>query len=476
MNIVKTLLENCDQQKAAFIIDDKVITYKNLLDQTEKYIYYFKTQKFDSSVLIFLPESLEFISAVLACWCLDIPIFHPNPFLSKKTIEKMCKDTNTKFIITNNDYEKKLRGINAKIIDLGSAQMPFAKHFHHDYPIHDSDKEIFYAISTGSTGESKLVPHTINNILAWSKIYSNVCNINKDSIIYTTSRMTFIWGFACSLFLNLYQKSTCIIDSKMATPKLMKHNIETYKPTHFFTVPTFVDLLIKSKLDVDFSSVDLCMSSGDWLPEHFCHEFATKFNKTLVNAIGSSETVSNYTFTATHDTQNINSLGKPIESVQIKIMENETECKIGEVGEIYVSAPFNSTRYLNHSDALTYENGWIKTKDLGYFNSNGSLVYMGRKNFIFKIHGQFVNPIEVEKEILTYPGIENCIVKSVTKKGHLPKLAVDLLCSKNIDIADLKIYLGQKLEKINVPKIYNIVEKINTTWNGKKLRTIINAL
>ena len=64
----------------------------------------------------------------------------------------------------------------------------------------------------------------------------------------------------------------------------------------------------------------------------------------------------------------------------------------------------------------------------------------------------------------------------MTKKDHLPKLAVDLLCRKNIDIADLKIYLGQKLEKINVPKIYNIVEKINTTWNGKKLRTIINAL
>ena len=176
------------------------------------------------------------------------------------------------------------------------------------------------------------------------------------------------------------------------------------------------------------------------------------------------------------DSENINSVGKVVKDVKLKIMKDNKECNTGGIGEIYVSAPYFSKTYLNNNDTTTYENGWIKTKDLAYVNSNGCIVFVGRKNFIFKINGEFINPIEIEKHILQYPGIKNCIVKTTNVENSIPKLSVDLLCEKDINISDLRIYLNTKLEPNEIPKIFNIVDDISTTWNGKKLRTVANVV
>ena len=157
-------------------------------------------------------------------------------------------------------------------------------------------------------------------------------------------------------------------------------------------------------------------------------------------------------------------------------MKDNKECQSGEVGEIYVSAPFFSKTYLNYTDDTTYEDGWIKTKDLAYINDNGCLVYMGRKNSIFKINGVFINPIEVEKQILEFEGVTNCIVKPTDVESGVPKLAVDLICNQNIDTAELRIFLNNKLENNKIPKVYNVVKEIQRTWNGKTQRTIVNAV
>ena len=101
---------------------------------------------------------------------------------------------------------------------------------------------------------------------------------------------------------------------------------------------------------------------------------------------------------------------------------------------------------------------------------------MGRKNSIFKINGVFINPIEVEKHILEFEGISNCIVKPTDVESGVPKLAVDLICNKPIDTATLRVFLVNRLENNKIPKIYNVVEDIERTWNGKTQRAIVNAV
>ena len=70
----------------------------------------------------------------------------------------------------------------------------------------------------------------------------------------------------------------------------------------------------------------------------------------------------------------------------------------------------------------------------------------------------------------------NCIVKPTDVESGVPKLAVDLICNQNIDTAELRIFLNNKLENNKIPKVYNVVKEIQRTWNGKTQRAIVNAV
>ena len=472
MNIVKKFFEDSDLTKVAYIIDDEKITYRQLQKKTNQYRSIYKSHDLSNNVLILLPESFELIANILACWSLGIATYHPSISLPSETIESLCKNADTKHIITNTELSTKINA-RANLINIDTLKLSEEDT---QYTEQDINTDIFYGITTGSTGTPKMTVHSIYNILNWARVYSGQLGIDQSSTIYTTSKISFNWGVACAISMNLYNKSKCVLNTKIATPKLIKHNIETHKPTHFFTVPLFIDLLVKSKLKVDFAHVHLSMSSGDWLPAHLCTQFQDKFKKQLLNGLGSGETVSNYTFIDTCDDQNINSLGKIIPEVKMRIMKDNKVCESGEIGEIYVSSKFFSKSYLNYTDNTTYEDGWIKTKDLAYVNTNGCLVYMGRKNSIFKINGEFVNPLEIEKHILEFDGVTNCIVKPHVVENGIQKLAVDLMCSKEIDTTELRMFLNNRLENNKIPKFYNVVAEITRTWNGKTKRAVINAI
>lgn len=472
MNITETFFNGCDLNKAAYIIDDQPITYKILKKRTEQYRYFLKNRPRPKNVLIFLPESLDFVASILACWSLGIPTYHPSISLPNNVTRSMVENADTGLVISNSEMAKNLN-VNCDIIDIDNIELVNEDGIYDDQP---KDTEIFYGITTGSTGTPKMVVLTIHNLLEWAEMYADLLGINDKTIMYTTSRISFNWGISSAVTMNLFKKSTAVLNSRIATPKLIKHNIETYKPTHFFTVPLFIDLLVKSKLDVNFDHVRYSVSAGDWLPEHLCRQFEQKFKKQLLNSIGSTETVSTYTFIAECDQENVNSLGRIVPDVEIKIMKNGERCDVGEIGEIYVSCPWFSKTYLNFVDNTTYENGWIKTKDLAYFNKNGCLVYMGRKNSIFKINGEFVNPIEIERQILQFNGVTNCIVKPSNFDKGVPKLAVDIICDKQIDIEQLKLFLKERLENNKIPKVYNVVDEIKKTWNGKTQRAIVSAV
>ena len=82
-----------------------------------------------------------------------------------------------------------------------------------------------------------------------------------------------------------------------------------------------------------------------------------------------------------------------------------------------------------------------------------------------KINSIFVNPIYTEKEIIQYPGISDCQV--IFKNNTL---MANVVADSKVNILQLKIFLQQSLEPQQIPKKFNLVDNIASTWNGKKIR------
>ena len=107
-------------------------------------------------------------------------------------------------------------------------------------------------------------------------------------------------------------------------------------------------------------------------------------------------------------------VGKPLPGVETRIAED---------GEILVRGANVSPGYYGDADATreSFEDGWLHTGDLGRFDKNGNLVYLGRKkDVIVTAEGLNVYPDDVEKVLRDQASIQEAAVvgKSTIAAGE----------------------------------------------------------
>ncbi len=98
------------------------------------------------------------------------------------------------------------------------------------------------------------------------------------------------------------------------------------------------------------------------------------------------------------------SVGKPLPGVETRIAED---------GEILVRGANVSPGYYQDSEATreSFEGGWLHTGDLGRFDENGNLLYVGRKkDVIVTAEGLNVYPDDVEKALCKQEAIQEAAV------------------------------------------------------------------
>ncbi|QSZ31682.1 hypothetical protein DSL72_001249 [Monilinia vaccinii-corymbosi] len=179
---------------------------------------------------------------------------------------------------------------------------------------------------------------------------------------------------------------------------------------------------------------------------------------------------------------------------------------IGAVGELLVEGPTLARGYIGDMDktkaAFIKDPRWppeilrtrtrrfYKTGDLVRYNSDGSLDFVGRKDFQVKVRGQRVELGDVECHLSTYPGVVLSIATS-PKTGAFAKSLVatiqildtylDPASATNIlslvsnhqlkaagfSIADVGKFLKTKLPNYMVPTHWFVVEKIPLSISGK---------
>lgn len=85
----------------------------------------------------------------------------------------------------------------------------------------------------------------------------------------------------------------------------------------------------------------------------------------------------------------------------------------GETGEIVVRGDGVSPGYWDgdfvRSPRLV-DGGWQPTGDLGYFDAEGALHFLGRRDLMIKTGGENVYPAEVEAVLLAMPGVADAVV------------------------------------------------------------------
>lgn len=156
------------------------------------------------------------------------------------------------------------------------------------------------------------------------------------------------------------------------------------------------------------------------------------------------------------------SCGYPIRQCQIKIDSPDQE---HVEGEIMVKGPQVMAGYYKNQQATNdvFEEGWLKTGDLGTMDANGYVTIKGRsKNMILGASGQNIYPEEIEARINNMPYVMESLV--VEKAGKLHALIVPDLEKAEKDGYDHSQILaefekGQKVLNQQMPN-YMAISKV----------------
>ena len=131
------------------------------------------------------------------------------------------------------------------------------------------------------------------------------------------------------------------------------------------------------------------------------------------------------------------SVGEVTPGVYIRIVDGEVQVSGQSVMLGYYGDPVSSS--------AVFDNGWLKTGDLGYVDDEGYLYLTGRKkNLIILANGENVSPEELEGQLKKSPLIEEAVVRE--KDGHLH---ADIQAVRGTDHADLDTYI-QDMNRKNV--------------------------
>jgi acyl-coenzyme A synthetase/AMP-(fatty) acid ligase len=152
---------------------------------------------------------------------------------------------------------------------------------------------------------------------------------------------------------------------------------------------------------------------------------------------------------------------------------------ITEAGLIACTGDTLMTGYVGEPErtAQVLRDGVLYTSDLGTIDADGRLHLQGREDDVINVGGFKVAPTEVEDAAMSHPSVADCLCISVDHKitGKALKLLVVLAEGSTLDKRALARYLSTRLEPYKVPMLYEQVESIRRTFNGKPDRKAYNT-
>jgi acyl-CoA synthetase (AMP-forming)/AMP-acid ligase II len=145
-----------------------------------------------------------------------------------------------------------------------------------------------------------------------------------------------------------------------------------------------------------------------------------------------------------------------------------------ELGEIVFRGQLVSPSYYRDPKATAEarRNGWHLSGDLGHRDRDGFIYIVDRKKDMIVSGGFNVFSSEVEKVVLSHPGVRDCAVIGVPddKWGEAVKAVVELNTGVRIDGPEIIALCKERLGSIKAPKTVEIWEALPRNSNGKVLK------
>jgi len=331
----------------------------------------------------------------------------------------------------------------------------------------------------GTTGFPKGVMLTHKNLIANTMMcdaWMYKCEKGQE-IILGILPFFHVYGMTTVLVLSIMQQGKMVLLPKFDVEQALK-TIDKQKPTLFPGAPTmYIGLLNHPDLSkYDLSSIKACLSGSAPLPLEVQEKFEALTGGRLVEGYGLTETSPVTHANPIWENRINGSIGLPWPNTEAAVLRSgETEVlPPGEVGEIAVKGPQVMKGYWNRPEdtAMTFNDGWFLTGDLGYMDEKGYFYVVDRKKDMIIAGGFNIYPREVEEVLYEHEAIQECVVAGIPDpyRGETVKAYIVLKEGKTVTDKELNEFCRKNLAAYKVPRYYEFRTELPKTAVGKILR------
>jgi acyl-CoA synthetase (AMP-forming)/AMP-acid ligase II len=249
--------------------------------------------------------------------------------------------------------------------------------------------------------------------------------------------------------------------------------------TFFTLTPSMIGQLVADPAFAtgDFSRLRLCLAGGDRVPKRHLEAFERLTGVAVTEQCGSTET-GPYAMNPPFGRKKPGSVGPPAHGVHVAVVdEYGGDVPTGVVGEMRVSGPSIMDGYWNDSAQTrkTLQRGWILTGDLGRFDEDGYLWFMGRRKDIIVRSGNKVAPLEVEAALSHHPAVREACVIGVpdNASGEVPHAYVVTAPGSGAEPEELRAFVGRQLAEFMVPAQVHLIAALPHKGPGKVDRELL---
>ncbi|KAG5865862.1 hypothetical protein JTB14_031414 [Gonioctena quinquepunctata] len=345
--------------------------------------------------------------------------------------------------------------------------------------VKDCRQTAIISFSSGTTSLPKAVGLShfscINQAISYLDM--NICD-PKMMLVFST----FYWISSVLIMVRAFVSGGCRVVPRRFHPVEALKMIEEFKVTYCImpVLATKQILEVKDAQKYDTSSLFHYFSAGTTINPERLSEAKKLFKHSYVTSgYGCSELGSVTAFDLKRDKHlmhKLSSVGKCLNDVDIKIVDEETRGKLGpnQEGEICVRSLYCMNGFYNMDLPSPFDSdGFLKTGDKGYYDEDECLYIVGRCNETFKNGSLKIVPSQWEAVLQQHPGVQEAGVFPLLQglDVFLPAACVVLKQGVYVSAEEIHQFFQDRMtEKHKIEGGIKFVDKLPKTPSMKMRR------
>ncbi|MFL0810907.1 MAG: amino acid adenylation domain-containing protein [Agarilytica sp.] len=457
----------------AVIYKNSQLNYADLNDRVNALANHLVSLNVGPEVLvgIYMERSQELLIALLAVMKSGGAYVPFDPHHPADRIEMILEDAQPKVLISDSEIEHSLK-VSPNTIVVALDEIWEQEASEENLNLELDERRLAYTIFTsGSTGRPKgvEVSHAaLNNFL---HSMAREPGLSAQDRLFSVTTISFDIA-ALELYLPLVVGGSVDLADQDATvdPKLLEQHLS--HATAVQATPATFRILLEGGWKGNKKLKVLC--GGEAFPRDLADQLRPRVDS-VWNMYGPTETT---IWSALDRVSNDSAvpIGRPIDNTQVYILNSEhIPVPQGCVGELYIAGEGLARGYKDRAELtqqvfvdnpFSENKKMYRTGDLARYLPDGRLECLGRVDFQVKLRGFRIELGEIETLLGQQEEVNQSVV-AIKGEGANKRLVAYVSLLNEVDGAELRERLGEKLPSYMVPSVVVVMNKLPLTPNGK---------